>query len=228
MLAMANKNGCVFGSPPGLANRARVSLECVLSALAKFQAPDQYSRTKEYDGRRIEEIDGGWKLLNYAKHREIKDEEDRNLYMRDYMREYRTGQPVNSVNTEDVNTCKHGLTQAEAEAEADTEKPKVRTFVPPRLSEVIAYCAERKNRVDPQHWFDYYTANGWKVGRASMRDWRAAIRTWERNRNGNGGSNGFKTAAQSRNERSSANLERAWSKAESAKNVPSDLFKGTH
>jgi len=119
MLAMANKRGSVFGTPPGLANRARVSLECVLKALEKFQQPDKYSRTKDNEGRRIEEIDGGWRLLNYEKHRELRDEDDRKEYMREYMRDYRSGkQPVNSVNN--VSSCKPQL--AQAEAEADTEK----------------------------------------------------------------------------------------------------------
>ena len=58
----------------------------------------------------------------------------------------------------------------------------------PSLEEVSTYCSERKNSVDPQKFCDYYAANGWKVGRNAMKDWRAAIRTWEKNgfQNGNG------------------------------------------
>lgn len=50
----------------------------------------------------------------------------------------------------------------------------------PTLEEVKAYCQERGNKVDPERWFDYYTSNGWKVGKNPMRDWKAAVRTWER------------------------------------------------
>ena len=53
-------------------------------------------------------------------------------------------------------------------------------FHPPTVDEVKAYCLERKNRVDPVRFVDYYTANGWKVGKNPMKDWRAAVRTWER------------------------------------------------
>ena len=53
--------------------------------------------------------------------------------------------------------------------------------VRPNLEEVVTYCRERGNHVDPQKWFDHYSANGWRVGRNSMKDWRAAVRTWERN-----------------------------------------------
>lgn len=53
----------------------------------------------------------------------------------------------------------------------------------PTLDEVRSYCLERGNTVDPQRWYDYYSANGWKVGKNPMKDWKACIRTWERNTN---------------------------------------------
>lgn len=56
-----------------------------------------------------------------------------------------------------------------------------RRFTPPTLEEVKAYCYERNNTVDPEHFIDYYSSNGWKVGKNPMKDWRASIRTWERN-----------------------------------------------
>ena len=51
----------------------------------------------------------------------------------------------------------------------------------PTLEEVQAYCFERGNKVDAEKWYDYYSSNGWKVGRNPMKDWKAAVRTWERN-----------------------------------------------
>lgn len=61
------------------------------------------------------------------------------------------------------------------------EEPKRKRFVPPTLEEVKAYCIERKNNVDAQRFIDYYTSNGWLVGKNKMKDWKAAVRTWERN-----------------------------------------------
>lgn len=61
------------------------------------------------------------------------------------------------------------------------ETSKNKQFVPPSFEEVSAYCMERKNDVDPQRWMDHYTSNGWMVGRSKMKDWKAAVRTWERN-----------------------------------------------
>ena len=54
-------------------------------------------------------------------------------------------------------------------------------FVKPTVEEVKAFCSERKNAVDAERFHAYYESNGWRVGRSPMTDWRAAIKTWERN-----------------------------------------------
>jgi len=76
MLAIADKNGEVQASIPGLARVAGVSVEDCRTAMAKFLSPDLDSRTKDDEGRRIEEIEGGWSLLNYRKYREMASKED--------------------------------------------------------------------------------------------------------------------------------------------------------
>ena len=57
---------------------------------------------------------------------------------------------------------------------------RTRTRERPTIEEVRAYCIERGNSIDPEKWFDHYESNGWKVGRNPMKDWKAAVRTWER------------------------------------------------
>lgn len=52
----------------------------------------------------------------------------------------------------------------------------------PTLEEIRSYCEERGNTVDPEMFFDFYEAKGWKVGNAPMRNWKAAVRTWEKRR----------------------------------------------
>jgi hypothetical protein len=94
MLALADKDGEVWASVGGLAKQAGVSREKCASALAKFMAPDPDSRTKDNEGRRIAEIDGGWVLLNYAKYRELGRGEDRREYFAEYKRKQRAeGRP---------------------------------------------------------------------------------------------------------------------------------------
>ena len=53
-------------------------------------------------------------------------------------------------------------------------------FRPPTLDEVSEYCRERGNRVDPEKWFDFYASKGWMIGKNKMKDWKAAVRTWEK------------------------------------------------
>lgn len=89
MLAMADVNGDVHASIPGLARIANITVHEVEVALTCFLTPDAYSRTKDNEGRRIEVIDGGWKLLNHAKYRKIRSAEERREYMREYMRNRR-------------------------------------------------------------------------------------------------------------------------------------------
>lgn len=61
------------------------------------------------------------------------------------------------------------------------EKEGTKRFKPPTVEEVRAYCQERKNGIDPETFVDHYTANGWKVGgKSPMKDWKAAVRTWEK------------------------------------------------
>ena len=55
----------------------------------------------------------------------------------------------------------------------------IRGFTPPSIDEVSAYCTERNNGIDPQHFVDFYEAKGWMVGKNKMKDWKAAVRTWE-------------------------------------------------
>ncbi len=76
MLAMADRDGIVEASVPGLASRAGVPREDCETALFTFISPDPDSRTKDFEGRRIEAIDGGWKLLNYEKYREKASKEE--------------------------------------------------------------------------------------------------------------------------------------------------------
>ena len=70
--------------------------------------------------------------------------------------------------------------EKEIDSSASTTTKRKR-FEKPTLSEIKQYCIERKNNVDAQHFYDYYESNGWKVGKNSMKNWQAAVRTWEKN-----------------------------------------------
>jgi hypothetical protein len=60
---------------------------------------------------------------------------------------------------------------------------RAKRFLPPTQEEIKSYCLERENNVDPIKFFDFYESKGWLVGKNKMKDWKACIRTWEKNEN---------------------------------------------
>ena len=127
MLAMADQDGVVEAAVPGLAKRAGVTREDCESALALFLAPDPDSRSKEHGGRRIEEWDGGWRLVNYEKYRDRATKAESAAKSAARQRRYRARQAANATVTP-RNAALAKMTQvthseAEAEAEAEADKP---------------------------------------------------------------------------------------------------------
>ena len=59
------------------------------------------------------------------------------------------------------------------------EGKEVKRWTPPTLDEVRSYCKERGNNVDPQKWYDFYCAKNFMIGKNKMKDFKAAVRTWE-------------------------------------------------
>ena len=62
----------------------------------------------------------------------------------------------------------------------DESITRARRFTPPTLDDVLAYVQERGSDVDPQRFLDFYASKGWMVGKNPMKDWKAAVRTWEK------------------------------------------------
>jgi len=160
MLAMSDRNGFIAASLPGLADASRVTMEQCQDALAHLAAPDPYSRTKAHEGRRIQESEGGWMLLNYLKYRELQSKDERRIAVRDAVSRHRARNHVKS----DVINGKQSKHIAEAEAEAKAEAGTATTQARPgngvvrtgtalrRFEEVVGYLkavdAETVQRFD--------------------------------------------------------------------------------
>jgi hypothetical protein len=88
---------------------------------------------------------------------------------------------IKSSITASIQNIKNGKSGGRKAAE-DTNK-----LSKPTLEEVKAYCEERKSQIDPGAFFDYYERNGWVYGKnkTPIKDWKACVRTWERNDNNN-------------------------------------------
>ncbi len=97
-----------------------------------------------------------------------------------------SGSDINVTSGHDVNVTSYKGTEENQKEQEIHKESKARTkkpFSPPSLTDIQAYCLERKNQIDPQRFLSYYESNGWRVGKNPMKDWKAAIRNWE-SRNG--------------------------------------------
>lgn len=131
LLAMAGKTGVADTSIPGLADAARVPLEKCEDALQRLQTPDPYSRTGDNEGRRIEPVDGGWRLVNHGKYRAKMGADERREYLRVKQAERRAKKSVNTVSTKVNNVATRTDCDHSTEAEAYTDTKAVRTPLPP-------------------------------------------------------------------------------------------------
>ena len=116
MLALSDQFGKVEGSLPGLAHASNVSLDETSKALNYFRAPDPHSQTKDHEGRRIEDTDGGWLVLNYPKYREYRTE----AQVKEAARKQKWRDSQRAGRVPDVPPS-HTVSGTEAEAEANTE-----------------------------------------------------------------------------------------------------------
>lgn len=145
--------------------------------------------------RMIEIINNTVTIPNWGKHQNIDQIEAKNAYMKKYMREYREKQKLISSGENNCKTngkanvsladkireeeIREDESRGDIEEEASPPPTRSKRFVPPTVEEVAQYCFERMSKVDPQRFVDYYTSNGWMVGKNKMKDWKAAVRTWD-------------------------------------------------
>ena len=89
-----------------------------------------------------------------------------------------------SVNTDvgEIEPIRNTNIERNTKLVRNTKEKERRNFVPPTVEEVRAYCLERGNHVNPDAFVDFYTSKGWMVGKNKMKDWKAAVRTWEKDR----------------------------------------------
>jgi len=172
MLAMADSRGRVFGSIPGLANRAIVSVDSARTAINTFLSPDPDSRSSIAEGRRIEVIDGGWRLINHEKYRALRDEESIKESKRNWAKKARAKAKEVDQNVDISVDCRSQENavdrirhNAEAEAEAYAENHIGNSLprcpvdkivdlyhqVLPELPKVIAVTDKRKASIK-QRW----------------------------------------------------------------------------
>jgi hypothetical protein len=132
-----------------------------------------------------------WKIHNYIRQDRYKETEYREEKAQLRVKENKAyslidtnGIPMVDQRETQVRLGKDRIGEVRIEEEEKADKPpRAPRFTPPSIDEVRAYCEERGNNVDPQRFIDFYAAKGWMVGRNKMKDWKAAVRTWEQRGN---------------------------------------------
>lgn len=149
--------------------------------------------------RMIQICEGGLiEIINFRKHQALDKLDHQRELARERVRRFRDKTRCNALLTRNSVTCnspktrdidididKEGTTLG-GEYEGGPKAPPSPRFTPPTLTEVADYCKQRANNVNPATFVDHYTAKGWMIGKNKMKDWRAAVRTWERRDNGAG------------------------------------------
>lgn len=105
-----------------------------------------------------------------------------NLYQQDNQQDNQRTTNEQPTNIQRITTNKNDKNEKN-DKNIIGEKNKNKIFVIPTVEEIKKYCEERKNNVDAERFFDYYESRGWLIGKNKMKDWKAAIRTWERKDN---------------------------------------------
>ena len=90
---------------------------------------------------------------------------------------------INRQNREIKKQQKQQEQKENTEAEKPEEKTETKRFKRPTIEEIENYCNERQNNVNVQQFYNFYESKGWKVGSQAMKDWKAAVRTWEQRTN---------------------------------------------
>jgi hypothetical protein len=151
------------GSLQYLADWTSTSKRCCLTSLQSLVEKGHLLKS--------EEMRGGMKLCKYSTNISSKD------FSIPLVKKVHGGGEKSSTNNKEYikdikedNTLKSII----------QEKESVTRFVPPTVDEVLEYCMQRKNTVDPERFIDFYASKGWMIGKNKMKDWKAAVRTWER------------------------------------------------
>jgi hypothetical protein len=243
MLAMADRDGMVHATIPGLANAARITIKECETGLTKFQQPDRYSRSKVDEGKRVREVHGGWILINYETYRALMSAEQQRESARIRQQRWRKSRSVTPCHDDVTQSHRcNDIADADADADAKAEAVKVKSATPANLHpmqyaahicdalvipqkgnmETVSGAIEalaRSMNSTPSEAHDYLLAKA-----VTAKDSGEAVNIfWFRDGKYNQTrrkDDDYKTTAQLRNERSAANIDRAFREVETSDDMP--------
>ena len=200
LLALANKDGIVQGSVPGLASVARVPVDKAREAITRLLSPDPDSRSHTVEGRRIEEIQGGWRLINFEYYRKLHSEEQRKEYKRLWMAEKRKESTTvhncpqeSTLDNVDTSRSKKQKTEAKTESEwlasLASDPANAGIDVPKEADRCRFWCSNNRRQFTRRTFVNWLLrADRTVAGQAGKRDttvpWQRPATTAEEHKNG--------------------------------------------
>lgn len=125
-------------------------------------------------------------VINYEKYQSDEPQESHKKDSEKPQESHRkaTDEPLKSTNNNDNNdnNDKNDNIIPPISPQGESEGKKIKRFVKPTVEQVQEYCDSRNNGISGQEFIDYYDSIGWNVGKKPMKDWQAAVRTWENKR----------------------------------------------
>lgn len=176
-----NDNGCIYFTKEipyteqMLSTQFNMPLSTVQLALTTFE---QFGM--------VEVVDNIMMISNWSKYQSVEKMNDLKEYNRIKQRESRERRKllqcsnVNDMSMTVNDNVNLDIDKKEDKNRLDKNTSKAKRFTKPTINDIQQYCIERNNTVDAKRFFDWYESNGWKVGKNPMKDWKAAVRTWER------------------------------------------------
>ena len=167
LLANSDRDGFVDRHFRAISEETGLSIDRVETAIKQLEAPDDESRSKDLEGRRLERIDehrtGGWRIINYLKYRKLHDDAER--------------REMNRVRQANFREKKSGTVPEKTEAQTPTARSYKPTLEEVKLLAVKSGLPEQEAIA----FWNHYESNGWRVGRNPMKSVPHAMGTWKGN-----------------------------------------------
>jgi len=178
---IAKRNGDQIElNPHILAHIFGESLKSIEIIIEKLCSPDEHSRSKTQEGRRLVRLGQFlYQVVNAGEYDKIASEKDRQVYLRQKQRESRRKRRCQQVSTS-VNKNIPSDSDSDSNEDANENSKKRGAFSPPSPQEVRQYGESIGYNIDGQQFCDFYKSKGWMIGKNKMKNWEAAVRTWQK------------------------------------------------
>jgi hypothetical protein len=182
LIVICDSDGVVDMTPTAIAGKTGIPLEIIEKGIKILEKPDPYSRTPDYEGRRIALLEDhrnwGWFLVNHKKYRDMIDAETRREQTRLRVTRHREKQKeAAQTDTPNLPTTKEPIKAVSDNLPAVVSPTK--RFQKPTYDELLQFCKEKNfTHLNPEAFWNYYESNGWRVGKGQMKDWKAAATGW--------------------------------------------------